>query len=58
MNIIEKYYIRKAHLNTKDDYYGEIDKGDIELMKRAKLYLFIVPAITFSAFYLAKELRT
>ncbi len=58
MNIIEKYYIRKAHLNQKDEFYGEIEKGDIELMKRAKLYLFIVPIVTFSACYIGKELRT
>lgn len=58
MNIIEKYYIRKAHLNQSDDYYSEIDQGDIELMKRAKLYLFIVPIMTFGACYLAKELRS
>jgi len=35
MNIIEKYYIRKASLHVKDDFHKRMEDHDIDLMRKA-----------------------
>ena len=57
MNIVENYYIRKAQIHKSDDFYERIDEGDLELLRRAWLYLLIAPAGSIVVCYLLKELR-
>lgn len=57
MNIVESYYIRKSRLNHNDDYHSRIEQCDIELLRKAQIYMLLAPAFTLGLLYLAKELR-
>ena len=35
MNIVEKYYMRKASMGQNDSFYTELEKGDIDILRRA-----------------------
>ncbi len=35
MNVIEKYYLKKATMGQKDDFYDRIDTHDIFLIRKA-----------------------
>jgi hypothetical protein len=57
MNIVEKYYIKKASVGMSDEFYNEIDQRDIEILRRAERYLFIAPAVTIGFVFLLNRLR-
>lgn len=57
MNIVEKYYMRKASLGMSDEFYKEIESKDLEILKKAQLYLFIAPTMTVGVVYLLNKLR-
>ena len=57
MNIVEKYYIKKASMGMSDEYYQEIDHRDLEILRRAERYLFIAPAVTVGFVFLLNRLR-
>jgi len=35
MNVIEKYYMRKANVNTDDYFYERLEESDIQLLRNA-----------------------
>lgn len=57
MNIVEKYYMKKASVGMSDEFYKEIEYRDIEIMRRAQLYLFIAPTMTLGIVYILNKLR-
>jgi len=57
MNIVEKYYMKKASVGMSDEFYKEIEHRDIEIMRRAQLYLFIAPTMTLGIVYILNKLR-
>ncbi len=57
MNIVEKYYIKKASVGVSDEFYESIEPRDLEILKRAQLYLFIAPTATVGFVYLLNKLR-
>ena len=57
MNIIEKYYIKKANLGQSDDYHTRIDSHDIDLLRKAQFYIFFAPACTLGVMYLGSKLK-
>ena len=46
MNVIDKYYMRKASLGMSDEFYQEIEQRDIVLLRKAQIYLFVAPTVT------------
>jgi hypothetical protein len=57
MNIVEKYYIKKASVGMSDDYFKEIDEKDLQILRRAERYIFIAPAVTIGFVFLLNKLR-
>ena len=57
MNIVEKYYIKKASVGMSDEFYKEIEPKDLEVLRRAERYLFIAPAATIGFVFLLNRLR-
>eukprot|EP00347_Sterkiella_histriomuscorum_P023616 403333981 len=58
MNIIEKYYMRKANSFSTDDKYNSIEEGDIKLIRNAEFYMVAAPIATVGAVYLLNKLRS
>lgn len=58
MNIIEKYYMRKASMSTSDTFYEQLEPSDIQLLKNAQMYLFIAPAFSVGIVHLLSKMRT
>lgn len=52
MNVIEKYYLRKATRGVKDDYHTRIDEGDLDILRKSKFYMVLAPCVTFGAVYM------
>ena len=57
MNIVDKYYMRKASMGQNDEFYQELEKRDIEIMKRAQVYLFVAPTLTMGFVFVLNKLR-
>ena len=57
MNIVEKYYMRKASMGSNDMYYDAIETADIEILRRAQAYLLIAPTATIALVYVLNKLR-
>jgi hypothetical protein len=57
MNIVEKYYMRKASMGMSDEFYKEIEQRDIEIMRKAQIYLFVAPTLTVGVVYLLNKMR-
>lgn len=57
MNIVEKYYMRKASMGQKDDFYQELEQNDIAIMRKAQTYLFVAPTLTVSFVFVLNKLR-
>lgn len=57
MNIVEKYYIRKAVSAASDEKHLHIEHRDISLIKRAELYLLVAPVGTIGLIYLINKIR-
>ena len=51
MNIIEKYYMKKASLGMSDEFYQEIEYSDIMLLRKAQIYMLVAPAMTMGVVY-------
>ena len=58
MNIIEKYYMKKASMNIGDELHTYIEPNDIMLLKRAQIYVFVAPTVTLGFVYLLSKLRS
>jgi uncharacterized membrane protein len=58
MNIIEKYYMRKATSRQSDEFHTSIDQNDIALIKKAQLYMVVAPVVTIGGVYLMNLLRS
>jgi hypothetical protein len=57
MNIVEKYYMRKASMGQNDSFYTELEKGDIDILRRAQIYLFVAPTVTMGFVFVLNKLR-
>lgn len=57
MNIVEKYYMRKASMGNNDEYYIAIEDADIQILRKAQMYLLISPTVTVGIVYLLNRLR-
>jgi hypothetical protein len=57
MNIVEKYYMRKASLGMNDEFYQEIEQRDIDIMRKAQVYLLVAPIGTMGVVYILNQLR-
>jgi hypothetical protein len=58
MNIIERYYIKKASSFQTDTKYERMEPSDIDHIKRAEFYLVAAPMATVSVLYLVNKLKT
>lgn len=57
MNIVEKYYMKKASMGMNDDFYQEIEQRDLQILRRAQIYIFIAPVMTMAFVHLLNKLR-
>lgn len=57
MNIVEKYYMRKASMGSNDEFYQGLDYSDIAIMRRAETYLFVAPTVTIGFVFVLNKLR-
>lgn len=57
MNIVEKYYIKKASVGMSDEFYTQIEERDLEILRKAQRYLFIAPTVTMLFVFLLNKLR-
>lgn len=57
MNIVEKYYMKKASMGLSDEFYEAIEEKDIQILRKAQMYLFIAPTMTIGVVYLLNRLR-
>ena len=49
--------MKKASVGMSDEFYKEIEYRDIEIMRRAQLYLFIAPTMNLGIVYILNKLR-
>lgn len=45
MNVVEGYYFNKLQ-NGEDKFYDRIEEKDIEILRRAKVYMYSAPLFT------------
>jgi len=57
MNVIDKYYMRKASLGMSDEFYPELEARDMALLRRAQIYLVVAPTMTMAIIYVLRQLR-
>ncbi|CDW88167.1 UNKNOWN [Stylonychia lemnae] len=57
MNIIERYYMKKASSYQTDTKYDRLEPSDIHHIKRAEFYLVAAPVATVSILYLINKLK-
>ena len=57
MNIVEKYYIKKASVGQSDEFYTQIENRDLAILKKAQAYIFIAPTVTIGFVWLLNKLR-
>lgn len=58
MNIIEKYYMRKANMGSQDTFYDKLEPGDIQLLRNAQLYMFLAPVFAIGVVHLMRKLKS
>ncbi len=58
MNIIEKYYMRKANMGHTDTYYEMLEHSDIQLLRNAELYMLLAPAFAVGIVHLMRKLKS
>lgn len=57
MNSIDLYFLNKANQKISDEYFEEIQKDDLENIKKAKTKILTIPLLAFSVTYLIKNFR-
>lgn len=51
------YFINKANAAVDDEFFSEIESGDIDNLKKAKRRILTLPLLTFAVTYLIKQFR-
>ena len=49
--------MRKASMGSSDQFYQELEQSDIDIMRRAQMYLFVAPTFTVGFVFLLNRLR-
>ena len=51
MDIITRYYLRKAKLDVSDEYHEQISLLDVNELQKATVYMLLAPTISFAIMY-------
>jgi len=57
MNVVDSYFATKANMGAADEFHEAISQKDIDLIRKAKLHLFLAPTITFAVCYGVSSLK-